>query len=163
MVGEIGSNNGTRGNRPRLPLAGVKVVDLTRVMVGPYCTMMLGDLGADVVKVELPGRGDDTRHWGPPFVESESVYYLSVNRNKRSIALDLKQEAAREALWRLIDGADVFVENFHRGPSAGSVSATTRSRHAGRASSTPRSPASGSPAPITSARPTISSCRGSAA
>jgi formyl-CoA transferase len=115
MVGEIGSNNGTRGKRPGLPLAGVKVVDLTRVMVGPYCTMMLGDLGADVVKVELPGRGDDTRHWGPPFVESESVYYLSVNRNKRSIALDLKQEAAREALWRLIDGADIFVENFSPG------------------------------------------------
>jgi crotonobetainyl-CoA:carnitine CoA-transferase CaiB-like acyl-CoA transferase len=98
-----------------LPLAGVRVVDLTRVMVGPYCTMMLGDLGADVVKIEIPGRGDDTRHWGPPFVESETVYFLSVNRNKRSIALDLKHEAAKEALWRLVDGADVFVENFSPG------------------------------------------------
>jgi formyl-CoA transferase len=98
-----------------LPLAGVRVVDLTRVMVGPYCTMMLGDLGADVIKVEIPGRGDDTRHWGPPFVESETVYYLSVNRNKRSIALDLKQEPAREALWRLIAEADVLVENFSPG------------------------------------------------
>jgi len=101
--------------RAGLPLAGVKVLDLTRVMVGPYCTMMLGDLGADVIKVEIPGRGDDTRHWGPPFVESESVYYLSVNRNKRSIALDLKQEAARDVLWRLIDEADVLVENFSPG------------------------------------------------
>jgi len=98
-----------------LPLAGVKVVDLTRVMVGPYCTMMLGDLGADVVKIEIPGRGDDTRHWGPPYVDTESVYYLSVNRNKRSIALDLKHDAAKEALWRLIDGADVLVENFSPG------------------------------------------------
>ena len=93
----------------------MRVVDLTRVMIGPYCTMMLGDLGADVVKIEIPGRGDDTRHWGPPFVDTESVYYLSVNRNKRSIALDLKQEAAKEALWRLIDGADVLVENFSPG------------------------------------------------
>ena len=101
--------------QPGLPLAGVKVVDLTRVMVGPYCTMMLGDLGADVVKIELPGRGDDTRHWGPPFVGSESVYYLSVNRNKRSVALDLKHDAGKDALWRLIAGADVFVENFSPG------------------------------------------------
>ncbi len=103
------------GKRAGLPLAGVKVVDLTRVMVGPYCTMMLGDLGADVVKIEIPGRGDDTRHWGPPYVDTESVYYLSVNRNKRSIALDLKQETAKEALWRLIDGANVLVENFSPG------------------------------------------------
>ena len=88
-----------------LPLAGVKVVDLTRVMVGPYCTMMLGDLGADVIKIEQPGKGDDTRGWGPPFVGDQSAYFLSVNRNKRSIALDLKQEGGREALWRLIAGA----------------------------------------------------------
>src|SRR5919112_370613 len=98
-----------------LPLAGVKVVDLTRVMVGPFCTMMLGDLGAEVIKVEIPGRGDDTRAWGPPFVEGESVYFLSVNRNKRSIALDLKQPEAQEALWRLIEDADVLVENFSPG------------------------------------------------
>jgi crotonobetainyl-CoA:carnitine CoA-transferase CaiB-like acyl-CoA transferase len=91
------------------------VVDLTRVMTGPFCTMMLGDLGADVVKVELPGRGDDTRLWGPPFVGGESVYFLSVNRNKRSVALDLKRGGGREALWRLIDGADVLVENFSPG------------------------------------------------
>ena len=99
----------------RLPLAGVRVVDLTRVMTGPYCTMMLGDLGADVIKIELPGKGDDTRGWGPPFRETEAVYFLSINRNKRSIALDLKSDAGKEALGRLIDGADVLVENFSPG------------------------------------------------
>jgi formyl-CoA transferase len=104
-----------------LPLAGVRVVDLTRVMTGPFCTMMLGDLGADVVKVEQPGRGDDTRHWGPPFVggtddyPGESAYFLSVNRNKRSVELDLKSEAGAAALWRLIERADVLVENFSPG------------------------------------------------
>jgi crotonobetainyl-CoA:carnitine CoA-transferase CaiB-like acyl-CoA transferase len=98
-----------------LPLSGVRVVDLTRVMTGPYCTLMLGDLGADVVKVEQPGKGDDTRSWGPPFVGDQSAYFLSINRNKRSIALDLKHEAGRAALWRLIEGADVVVENFSPG------------------------------------------------
>lgn len=98
-----------------LPLAGVRVVDLTRVMTGPYCTMMLGDLGADVVKIEQPGKGDDTRGWGPPFVGGESAYFLTINRNKRSIALDLKHPAGQEALWRLIEGADVVVENFSPG------------------------------------------------
>jgi crotonobetainyl-CoA:carnitine CoA-transferase CaiB-like acyl-CoA transferase len=98
-----------------LPLSGIRVVDLTRVMTGPYCTMMLGDLGADIVKVELPGRGDDTRAWGPPFVGGESVYYLSINRNKRSIALDLKSAGGKDALWRLIERADVLVENFSPG------------------------------------------------
>src|SRR3954468_16358894 len=94
------------------PLAGIRVIDLTRVMTGPYCTMMLGDLGADVIKVELPGKGDDTRAWGPPFINGEAAYFLSVNRNKRSIALDLKSEAGKDALWKLIDRADVLVENF---------------------------------------------------
>ena len=102
----------------KLPLSGVRVIDLTRVMTGPYCTMMLGDLGADVIKVELPGKGDDTRAWGPPFINGESAYYLSINRNKRSIALDLKSEAGQEALWRLIDSADVLVENFSPGAIA---------------------------------------------
>src|SRR6187200_3098737 len=74
------------------PLSGIRVVDLTRVMTGPYCTMMLGDLGAEVIKVELPGKGDDTRAWGPPFIDGESVYYLSINRDKRSIALNLKSD-----------------------------------------------------------------------
>lgn len=97
------------------PLTGIRVVDLTRVMTGPYATMMLGDLGADVIKIERPGKGDDTRGWGPPFVEGEASYFLSVNRNKRSIALDLKSEQGKEVLRRLIDGADVVIENFSPG------------------------------------------------
>lgn len=101
-----------------LPLSGIRVVDLTRVMTGPYCTMMLGDMGADVIKVEMPGSGDDTRAWGPPFIGAESVYFLSVNRNKRSVALDLKSPLGKEALWRLIDSADVLVENFSPGTIA---------------------------------------------
>ncbi|CAN5582687.1 CaiB/BaiF CoA-transferase family protein [soil metagenome] len=101
-------------------LEGVRVIDLTRVMSGPYCTMMLGDMGADVIKVELPGKGDDTRGWGPPFVERpgvprESAYYLSVNRNKRSIEVDLKSDEGRDILWKLIDSGDVLVENFSPG------------------------------------------------
>ncbi len=105
------------------PLHGVRVVDLTRVMSGPYCTMMLGDMGADIIKVERPGVGDDTRIWGPPFVEQpgverESAYFLSVNRNKRSIALDLKTEDGIEVLWKLIEQADVLVENFSPGTIA---------------------------------------------
>lgn len=99
----------------RLPLEGIRVIDLTRVMTGPYCTMMLGDLGADVIKIEMPGTGDDTRAWGPPFIGAESTYFLSVNRNKRSIALDLKSDLGRDALWRLIESADVLVENFSPG------------------------------------------------
>jgi crotonobetainyl-CoA:carnitine CoA-transferase CaiB-like acyl-CoA transferase len=99
----------------RLPLSGITVVDLTRVMTGPYCTMMLGDLGADVIKIERPGTGDDTRQWGPPFVNGEASYFLSVNRNKRSVALDLKSDAGREILWKLLDRADVVVENFSPG------------------------------------------------
>ncbi len=101
-----------------LPLTGIRVIDLTRVMTGPYCTMMLGDLGADVVKVEMPGRGDDTRLWGPPFVAGESTYFMSVNRNKRSVALDLKSDGGKAALWKLLDGADVLVENFSPGTLA---------------------------------------------
>lgn len=99
----------------RLPLDGIRVVDLTRVMTGPYCTMMLGDMGADVIKVEMPGTGDDTRAWGPPFIGKESAYFLSVNRNKRSITLNLKSDLGKEALWRLIESADVLVENFSPG------------------------------------------------
>jgi formyl-CoA transferase len=97
------------------PLRGITVVDLTRVMTGPYCTMMLGDLGADVIKVEQPGKGDDTRHWGPPFIQGEASYFLTVNRNKRSIAVDLKSKGGRDVLWKLIEDADVLVENFSPG------------------------------------------------
>jgi crotonobetainyl-CoA:carnitine CoA-transferase CaiB-like acyl-CoA transferase len=81
---------------PDLPLADVRVLDLTQILAGPFCTMMLADLGADVVKVERPGGGDGSRHWGPPFVAGESAYFLQVNRNKRSIAVDLKHPDA----WR---------------------------------------------------------------
>jgi formyl-CoA transferase/CoA:oxalate CoA-transferase len=97
------------------PLAGVTVLDLTRVLSGPYCTMVLGDLGARIVKVEQPGKGDDTRHWGPPFVGAESAYFLSINRNKESVTLDFKPAEGREILERLIAKADVFVENFRPG------------------------------------------------
>ncbi len=113
-VGGEGAGQGGETATP-LPLAGIRVVDLTRVMTGPYCTMMLGDLGAEVVKVEQPGKGDDTRAWGPPFVEGESAYFLAINRNKRSVALDLKSQGGRDALWKLIERADVVVENFSPG------------------------------------------------
>ena len=100
---------------PATSLDGIRVLDLTRVLAGPYCTMMLGDLGADVVKVEPPGRGDDTRHWGPPFVGGESAYYLCVNRNKRSLTVNLKTEAGQEIVRRLALQADVLAENFKAG------------------------------------------------
>ncbi|WP_344222017.1 CoA transferase [Kribbella sancticallisti] len=99
------------------PLHDVLVVDLSRALAGPHATMMLGDLGARVIKIEAPGRGDDTRGWGPPFVGDprESTYFLSANRNKESIALDLKSDADRAVLLRLVDRADVLVENFRTG------------------------------------------------
>ena len=96
-------------------LSGIRVLDLTRVLAGPLCTMWLGDLGADVVKVELPGRGDDTRGWGPPFVGTESAYFLGVNRNKRSITLNLKSDEGRALLRRLASTADAVVDNFKQG------------------------------------------------
>ncbi len=98
-----------------LPLEGVRVLDLSRVLAGPYATMVLADLGADVVKVEHPERGDDTRHWGPPFAGGESAYFLSVNRNKRSIAVDLKDPEDLERVKRLSAEADVLIENMRRG------------------------------------------------
>ncbi|MFC0385162.1 CaiB/BaiF CoA transferase family protein [Muricoccus vinaceus] len=97
------------------PLGGVRVLDLTRVVSGPFCTMLLGDLGADVVKVEEPGNGDESRRYGPPFQGGESSYFLSVNRNKRSIALDLKSKEGRETALSLAGQADVVVENFRPG------------------------------------------------
>ncbi|MEK7230302.1 MAG: CoA transferase [Candidatus Binatota bacterium] len=97
------------------PLAGVKVLDLTRVLAGPYCTMFLGDLGAEVVKIEQPEVGDDTRAWGPPFAGGESAYFLCINRNKKSVTLDLKSNQAVGLLRRLAEGADVLVENFRPG------------------------------------------------
>lgn len=100
---------------PSGPLAGLTVLDLSRVLSGPYCTMLLADMGARVIKLEQPGRGDDTRMWGPPFVGSESAYFLSVNRNKESVTLNFKEPAGRDILDRLIDRADVLVENFRPG------------------------------------------------
>jgi crotonobetainyl-CoA:carnitine CoA-transferase CaiB-like acyl-CoA transferase len=95
-----------------LPLTGLRVLDLTQVLAGPYCTMMLGDLGADVVKVERPGDGDGSRRWGPPFEGGESAYFMQVNRNKRSIAVDLRDDAGREVVRRLIGRCDVLLHNF---------------------------------------------------
>jgi crotonobetainyl-CoA:carnitine CoA-transferase CaiB-like acyl-CoA transferase len=97
------------------PLAGIKVLDLTRILAGPYCTQALADAGADVVKVEEPRKGDDTRGWGPPFVEGESCYFLAVNRGKRSLTLDLKQARGRELLAALVRTSDVLAENFRPG------------------------------------------------
>lgn len=97
------------------PLEGLRIVDLSRALSGPLCAMLLGDLGADVIKVEEPGTGDDSRHWGPPFQNGESAYFLSCNRNKRGATLNLKREGGREALWRLIERADVLIENFRPG------------------------------------------------
>ncbi len=99
----------------KAPLDGLKVIDLTRVLAGPLCAMLLGDLGADVIKVERPGRGDDTRGWGPPFAGGESAYYLHVNRNKRSLTLDLNAEIGRSILAELITSSDVVLENFKHG------------------------------------------------
>ncbi|KAF7214382.1 transcript variant X1 [Nothobranchius furzeri] len=94
------------------PLEGVRVLDLTRVLAGPFATMILGDLGAEVIKVERPGGGDDTRTWGPPFIGSESVYFLSVNRNKKSLAVDLKHPRGAAIIQELAGVCDVLVENF---------------------------------------------------
>ncbi|HSF99592.1 MAG TPA: CoA transferase [Vicinamibacterales bacterium] len=97
------------------PLAGLTIVDLSRVLSGPYCTMLAADMGARVIKIEHPERGDDTRAWGPPFHDGESTYYLSVNRNKESLALDFKKKEGRDILDELIARADVVVENFRPG------------------------------------------------
>jgi len=96
------------------PLTGIKVVDMTEALAGPYCAMLLGDLGADVIKVERPGDGDQARGWGPPFLEGESAYFLAVNRNKRSIELDIKRHDDLEILHTLIGRADVFLTNNPR-------------------------------------------------
>ncbi len=95
-------------------LAGIKVIDLTRVLGGPYCTMILSDHGADVIKIEPP-QGDEVRDWGPPFHEGDASYFIGVNRNKRAIALDLGKPEGKAVLLRLLDGADVLIENFKPG------------------------------------------------
>lgn len=98
----------------KLPLAGMQVVDLTEALAGPYCGMLLGDFGADVIKVERPGRGDQARGYGPPFVEGESAYFLSLNRNKRSITLNLVDPAGQQVMRRLLTRADIFLLNMPR-------------------------------------------------
>ena len=97
------------------PLAGMRVVDLTRILAGPLCTMMLGDMGADVIKVEPPDKGDDTRGWGPPFVAGEAAYFLGVNRNKRSLTLNMAVPAGQKILAGLVEKADVLIDNFRIG------------------------------------------------
>ncbi|RMF72313.1 MAG: CoA transferase, partial [Alphaproteobacteria bacterium] len=119
----------TTGNReqqeeaPAGPLAGLRVLDMTRVLAGPFAAQILGDLGADVIKVEHPGRGDDTRQWGPPFFRTAdgdevAAYYLAANRNKRAIAIDFSQAEGRALILRLVERADVLLENYKVGTLA---------------------------------------------
>lgn len=96
-------------------LSGVRIADFSRVLAGPYCTMMLADLGADVIKVENPAGGDDTRQWGPPWLNGQAAYYLSLNRNKRSITLNFKHPRAQAIAKQLIAQADVMIENLKAG------------------------------------------------
>ena len=98
-----------------LPLEGIVVVDLTQNVAGPFCTQILGDMGADVIKIERPGRGDDARAWAPPFWGDESATFMAFNRNKRSLALDLKHDGALEILKRLVARGDVFVQSLRAG------------------------------------------------
>lgn len=103
-------------------LENIRVLDLSRVLAGPYCTQMLGDLGAEIIKIEKPGSGDDTRFWGPPFLKdkdgndtSESAYYLSINRNKKSVAVDISTKEGQEIIHKLLENSDVLIENFKVG------------------------------------------------
>jgi crotonobetainyl-CoA:carnitine CoA-transferase CaiB-like acyl-CoA transferase len=97
------------------PLRGIRLIDLSRIVVGPYCTMVLGDLGAEVIKIEQPGLGDDTRKWGPPFAGGESAYFFSLNRNKKSVTLNLKSQPGKEIFKRLVTLSDILVENYRVG------------------------------------------------
>src|SRR5215467_11551803 len=102
-------------NAMKAVLSDVTVIDLSRVFAGPYCTMMLGDLGATVIKIEQPGKGDDTRQFGPPYIAGESAYYLGLNRNKQSLELDYTTPQGKARLLKMIGGATVLVENFRPG------------------------------------------------
>jgi crotonobetainyl-CoA:carnitine CoA-transferase CaiB-like acyl-CoA transferase len=97
------------------PLKGVRVLDASRVLTGPFCSMILGDLGAEIIKIEIPGQGDDTRQWGPPFIAGESAYFLSINRNKKSLTLNLATEEGRQVFYELAAKCDVLIENFRPG------------------------------------------------
>jgi crotonobetainyl-CoA:carnitine CoA-transferase CaiB-like acyl-CoA transferase len=141
------------------PLAGLKVIDLTHVMAGPTCTLMLADMGADVIKVEKISEGDDTRRAVPPSIDGEAAAFMMMNRNKRGIALDLKTAGGRRVLARLLEDADVVVENYRPGTMGGSGSTTSTCARTTRASSTARSPASGALAPMATAAASIWSRR----
>src|SRR5579862_6760370 len=117
-MASLGDTAGNTGSTPDGPLHDVLVLDLSRVLAGPYCAMLLGDMGAEVIKVEQPGEGDETRAWGPPFAGGESAYYLAVNRNKHGITLNLKHPEGRELLLALVRRADVLIENFKLGTLA---------------------------------------------
>ena len=97
------------------PLDGIRVLDLSRVLTGPFCSMLLGDLGAEVIKIEIPKTGDDTRQWGPPFIHGESAYFLSINRNKKSLSLDLSKDKGKEIVYDLVKKSDILLENFRPG------------------------------------------------
>ena len=114
MEADSGKAGQPVGSGRRGPMAGLRVLDLTHMLAGPYCTWLLGALGAEVTKVEMPGRGDFTRGIAP-FAADQSIYFMSVNRNKRSVTLDLKQAAGRAALLRMVERAHVFVENNRPG------------------------------------------------
>src|SRR6266496_6165845 len=101
-----------------LPLKGLRVVDLTKDFAGPFCTMILSDLGAEVIKIEKPGTGDETRAWGPPFVDGLSYYFLSLNRGKKSVTLDLKTGTAQKIIRKLVQDSDILVESFRPGTLA---------------------------------------------
>lgn len=110
-----GNPKSSEGGFMVLPLEGIRVLDLSRVLTGPFCSMVLADLGAEVIKVEKPESGDDTRSWGPPFIKGESAYFLCINRNKKSITLNLKKERGREILCKLAKKCDILLENFSPG------------------------------------------------
>ena len=121
MTKQTFTHNPNAGENNR-PLAGLRILDISRALAGPYCTMMLGDLGADVIKVERPGFGDESRNWGPPFVgepyasyPGESAYYMAINRNKRSLTVNMKNEAGQDIIKKLAARSDVLVENFRTG------------------------------------------------
>lgn len=142
------------------PLTGVRVIELSHVMAGPTCGLMLADMGADVVKVEkIPG-GDDTRRMVPPKVGEESAAYLMMNRNKRGVAVDLKTAGGKEVLRRLVARADILTENYRRGTMAKMGLGYEALRRKIPASSTARSPASAAPGPTPSAADSTSSRRG---
>ena len=101
-----------------LPLDGIVVLDMSRALAGPYCAQLLADMGADVIKIEMPGKGDDSRHWGPPFLEGESAYFMSINRNKRSLSLNIGTTRGKEIFKKLVKKADVVIENMRPGSLA---------------------------------------------